>query len=89
MPSYRNAAFWRRASARPSFDRITEPVLVQHGGADRTCPVRWARTTVDALEDAGVEVRSNVYPGADHTFEGRTFSTAMDRTADFFDDHLR
>ncbi|SDV03196.1 Alpha/beta hydrolase family protein [Microlunatus sagamiharensis] len=82
-------AFWRRASARPSFDRITEPVLVQHGGSDRTCPVRWARTTVDALEDAGVEVRSTIYPGADHTFEGRTFTTAMDRTADFFDDHLR
>ena len=82
-------AFWRRASARPFFDRITEPVLVQHGAADRTCPVRWARATVDALEDAGVDVRSNVYPGADHTFEGRTFATAMDRTADFFDDHLR
>ena len=82
-------AFWRRASARPFFDRITEPVLVQHGGSDRTCPPRWSRATVDALEEADVEVRSNVYPGADHTFEGRTFSTAMERTVDFFDDHLR
>ncbi|SEP68939.1 alpha/beta hydrolase family protein [Microlunatus flavus] len=81
--------FWRAASARPYFDRITEPVLVQHGGADRTCPPRWARATVDALEDADVDVRSNVYHGADHTFEGRTFTTAMERTADFFDDHLR
>lgn len=82
-------AFWRRASARPYFDRITEPVLVQHGGSDRTCPVRWARSTVDALEDADVDVRSDVYPGADHTFEGQTFTKAMDRTVDFFDDHLR
>ncbi|GAB2591249.1 alpha/beta hydrolase family protein [Microlunatus antarcticus] len=82
-------AFWRAASARPFFDRITEPVLVQHGGSDRTCPVRWARSTVDALEDADVDVTSNVYPGADHTFEGATFSRAMDRTVDFFDDHLR
>ena len=82
-------AFWRAASARSSFDRITEPVLVQHGAADRTCPVRWARKTVDALEDADVDVRSDIYPGADHTFEGRTFTRAMERTADFFDDHLR
>ena len=82
-------AFWRRASARPYFDRITEPVLVQHGGSDRTCPVRWAKETVDALEDADVDVRSDVYPGADHTFEGKTFTRAMDRTVDFFDDHLR
>lgn len=82
-------AFWRAASARPFVGRITEPVLVQHGGSDRTCPVRWAEKTVDALEDADVAVRSNIYPGADHTFEGRTFAKAMDRTADFFDDHLR
>jgi len=38
-------AFWRRASGQPFFDRITEPVLVQH--------------------------------------------RAWERTADFFDDHLR
>ena len=82
-------AFWRAASARPFFDRISEPVLVQHGAADRTCPVRWTRKTVDALEDADVDVRSAIYPGADHTFEGQTFAKAMDRTVDFFDDHLR
>lgn len=81
--------FWRAASARPYFDRITEPLLVQHGASDRTCPVRWARATVDALEEADVDVRADIYPGADHTFEGRTFSTAMERTVDFFDDHLR
>lgn len=82
-------AFWRAASARPFFDRISEPVLLQHGGSDRTCPVRWARSTVDALEDADVDLRSNIYPGADHTFEGQTFAKAMERTVDFFDDHLR
>lgn len=80
--------FWRAASARPYVDRISDPVLVQHGGSDRTCPPRWARATVEALEDADVKVRSNIHPGADHTFEGRTFSTAMERTA-VFDDHLR
>jgi dipeptidyl aminopeptidase/acylaminoacyl peptidase len=81
--------FWRRASARPYVDRITEPVLVQHGGSDRTCPPKWSRATVDALKKADVDVRSDVYPRADHTFEGRTFTTAMERTVDFFDDHLR
>ena len=33
-----NPEFWSDVSARPYFDRITEPVLLVHGRYDDTCP---------------------------------------------------
>lgn len=80
-------AFWRRASARSAFDRVTEPVLVHHGTEDDTCPPRWARATVDALEDEGVDVTLRTYEGEGHTFEGQ-WQRSIERTEAFFDEHL-
>jgi dipeptidyl aminopeptidase/acylaminoacyl peptidase len=83
-----NPAFWRAASSRPYFDRITEPVMVHHGTADDTCPIAWSERTVDALEKTGKDVTFHRYRGAGHTFEGATWRRSIERTADFFDDHL-
>ncbi|SDR70004.1 Prolyl oligopeptidase family protein [Friedmanniella luteola] len=80
-------AFWRAASARSAFDRVTEPVLVHHGTEDDTCPPRWARATVRALEAEGVDVTLRMYAGEGHTFEGR-WQTSIERTAAFFAEHL-
>lgn len=72
-----NPAFWAGISPRSRFDRITEPVLMFHGSADRTCPVRWARATRDAMERAGVDLTYVEYRGSDHVFYGT------------WDDHMR
>ena len=48
-------AFYRGLSSRTYFDRITEPVLIHHGTADDTCPIRWSRTTQRLLREAGVD----------------------------------
>jgi dipeptidyl aminopeptidase/acylaminoacyl peptidase len=82
-----NPAFWRAASARPFFDRVTEPVLVHHGLQDDTCPIAWSRATVAALEREGVDVTFRTYRGEGHTFE-RQWQTSIERTVDFFDRHL-
>lgn len=79
--------FWRAASARTSFDRITEPVLVQHGDLDDTCPPAWADATVDALKKEGVDVTLRTYADEGHTFE-RQWQTSIERTGAFFDEHL-
>jgi dipeptidyl aminopeptidase/acylaminoacyl peptidase len=80
-------AFWRAASARSEFDRVTEPVLVHHGTEDDTCPPRWARATVKALEKEGVDVTLRMYEGEGHTFEGQ-WQTSIERTEAFLDKHL-
>lgn len=79
--------FWAQVSPRTYFDRVTEPVLIHHGTADDTCPIRWTRATVDALEDAGADVRLRVYDGEQHAF-GPQWPLSMRRTVRFLDRHL-
>ena len=79
-------AFWRGVSSRPSFDEITEPVLLAHGRFDDTCPPPWARATQRALVDAGVDSTLEWYDDG-HAF-GPAFVAAMDRTVRFLDARL-
>ncbi len=81
-----NRAFWSDVSARPFFDRITEPVLLVHGRYDDTCPPRWASATQRAMTRAGVDSQLEWYEDG-HAF-GPAFLTAMDRTVQFFDARL-
>ena len=76
-------AFWRGASARPYFARVTEPVLAIHGRNDDTCPPRWATQTQRAMVAAGVEAELEWYDDG-HAF-GPAFIAAMDRTVRFLD----
>jgi dipeptidyl aminopeptidase/acylaminoacyl peptidase len=80
--------FWAGVSSRTFFDRITEPVMVHHGTADATCPVRWSRATRDALVTAGVDLTYHEYAGADHYFYA-PWAQSMRRTLNFLDAHLR
>ena len=79
--------FWREASPRPFFGRITEPVLIHHGTADESCPIRWSRESLRALEAAGVDARMFTYPGEPHAFVA-AWPTSMRRTVRFFGRHL-
>jgi dipeptidyl aminopeptidase/acylaminoacyl peptidase len=80
-------AFWRAASPRPYFDRITEPLLIHHGTADESCPIRWTRATYAALQREGKKARLFVYEGEAHAF-GPQWPLSMRRTVRFLDRHL-
>ncbi|QOV47434.1 alpha/beta fold hydrolase [Streptomyces chromofuscus] len=83
-----NPAFWRAVSPVTYVDRVTEPLLIQHGTADDTCPLTWSERTAAAFEAAGKDVRLVKQPGEGHTFSTR-WRASMDTTMDFFDRHLR
>jgi dipeptidyl aminopeptidase/acylaminoacyl peptidase len=80
--------FWRRASARPYFDRVSAPVLLHHGTLDDTCPVGWSRATVRALRERGKRARLIPYRGEGHTMYAQ-WQRSMERTAAFLGRHLR
>jgi dipeptidyl aminopeptidase/acylaminoacyl peptidase len=82
-----NQAFWRRISPRTYFDRITEPVLLHHGTADESCPIRWSHATMRALRRAGVDARMHTYAGEPHAFIA-AWPSSMRRTVRFLDRHL-
>ncbi len=83
----RNRRFWLEVSPRTYFARITEPVLIHHGTADESCPIRWSRASLRALRRAGVDARMYTYPGEPHAFID-AWPTSMRRTVRFFDRHL-
>ncbi|MEZ0578694.1 alpha/beta hydrolase family protein [Nocardioides sp. MH1] len=83
-----NPDFWRGISPRTYFDRVTEPVLINHGTADETCPLRWSRETARLLHEAGDRATLAVYPGEGHSF-GARFDSSMERSERFLADQLR
>lgn len=82
-----NRRFWREVSPRSYFDRVTEPVLIHHGTADESCPLRWSRETYRAMRRAGVDVRLEVYPGEPHAFVD-AWPGSMRLTVRFLGRHL-
>ena len=83
----RRPGFWRRVSPRTYFHRISEPVLIHHGTADESCPIRWSRQSHRALRRAGVDARMLTYPGEPHAFIA-AWPQSMRRTVRFFNRHL-
>ncbi len=84
----KNPQFWRDASPRTFFDRVTEPVLIHHGTSDDTCPIRWSRTTLAALKAAGADAQMKTYDGEQHAF-GPQWPRSMRATVAFFKANLR
>ena len=82
-----NPEFWRQVSPRTYFGRITEPLLIHHGTADESCPIRWTRSTYAALRRAGKDARLFEYDGEAHAF-GPQWPLSMRRTVRFFDRQL-
>jgi dipeptidyl aminopeptidase/acylaminoacyl peptidase len=82
-----NPRFWRAVSPRSYFDRVTEPVLIHHGTADESCPIRWSRATLRAMKAAGVEARMRAYPGEPHAFIAG-WPLSMRRTTAFLNRNL-
>jgi carboxymethylenebutenolidase len=94
------------ADARPdgkAIDRITMaskltcPILIHHGDADRAVSLDNARAMVAALEKTGQPVEFHIYAGADHAFHDDTHPAyhagaseeSWARTLAFFAKHLK
>lgn len=92
-PVYREAArdpaFIRLTSATFYFHYVTAAVQIHQGTADTVTPPEWARSIRDSLQLAGRSVEYHEYPGQGHAFQGQSWQLFMERTAAFFDAHLK
>ncbi len=75
--------FWMNMSPRTFFDRVSEPVMIFHGTADKDCDIEWSRETRDLLLAAGKDVVLVEYPGEPHEF-ARAHADFMKKSAEFF-----
>jgi len=64
-----NATYWDDISPRTFADRMTAPLLLVHGGADKAALPRWSEDTARAWKDAGATARAVIVPGANHALQ--------------------
>lgn len=84
----KNPTFWNSISANSYLKEISGPLQLHHGTADTSVPVIFSEHLEKEMKDAGKEVELYIYPGDDHNLAG-SFSTAMQRSIEFFDKHVK
>lgn len=83
-----NPDFWNALSANSFLNDISGPVQLHHGTADESVPVEFSETLNRQLLEAGKTVELYTYVGDDHDIT-RSFGTAMQRSIEFFDTHVK
>jgi dipeptidyl aminopeptidase/acylaminoacyl peptidase len=84
-----NPAGYAAISPINYLDRVSVPVLIQHGTADDQVPYIWSQELDQALEAAGKDVTFNTYEGENHILYGSAFDRLIASTVAFFDEHVR
>jgi dipeptidyl aminopeptidase/acylaminoacyl peptidase len=83
-----NPEFWNAISSNTYVADITAPVQLHHGTADESVPTRFSQILYDQMQAAGKEAELYLYEGDDHNLSNY-FSTAMQRTIEFYDRYLK
>ena len=79
-----NPEFWLGISANQYLGDLSGPVQLHHGTADTSVPVQFSRDLYQQITQAGKPVEYYIYDGDNHNLSG-SFSTAMQRSVQFFD----
>lgn len=83
-----NPDFWKSLSATTYLSDISGPIQLHHGTADSSVPVEFSEGLYEDLIEFGQIVELYTYPGDDHNITAN-FNTAMQRSIEFFDRHLK
>ena len=81
-------ADWDDISANAHLSQISGPLQLHHGTADDRVVLRLSTDLLLAMRKAGQPVELYSYHGDDHNLS-IGFSRAMQRSIDFFDEHVK
>jgi dipeptidyl aminopeptidase/acylaminoacyl peptidase len=83
-----NPKFWNSISANSYLADISGPVQLHHGTADASVPAEFSRKLNEQLKAAEKQSEIYTYEGDDHNLSAN-FSSAMQRSVEFFDKYLK
>lgn len=83
-----NPTFWNSISSTTFLSDISGPLQLHHGTADASVPVEFSQKLEERMKAVGKDVELLIYPGDDHNLAG-SFGVAMQRSIEFFDNHLK
>src|SRR3989338_10779928 len=84
----KNPQFWQSISPISYVIDISGHVQIHHGTADKEVPILFSQRLNEALKNAGKNVEFYTYTGDDHNLSNN-LNTALQRSVDFFDKHLK
>jgi fermentation-respiration switch protein FrsA (DUF1100 family) len=65
------------------------PLSIHHGTGDTIVPYEWSEDLYEAAEKEGTTAELFLYEGAEHTFRGKDWELAMERTLAFYDEYVK
>ena len=83
-----NPDFWSAISPITYINDLSGPIQLHHGTADRSVPAEFSETLFNLSQNAGLPTELYLYQGDDHNISAN-FSTAMARSIQFFDTHVK
>ncbi|MGD2078773.1 MAG: alpha/beta fold hydrolase [Chloroflexota bacterium] len=83
-----NPDFWASISANSYVADLSGPLQLHHATTDSSVPVEFSQILYDQAQAAGVPVELYLYEGDNHNIFAN-FWTAMQRSIDFFDQHVK
>lgn len=83
-----NNPFWQSMSPLTYLSEFTTPVQLHHAVNDTVVSVEYARRLKAAFDLASKPLELFEYSSGGHDIEGTAFGQAMQRTADFYQQHL-
>jgi len=83
-----NPEFWNGISANSYLAELSGPIQLHHGTADESVPLKASQTLYEQMLAAGMPVEFYTYEADNHNLSG-FFTTAMNRTIEFFDLYLK
>ncbi len=83
-----NPEFWNSISANSYLSDISGPIQLHHGTADSSVPVAFSLKLEEQILAAGKTVELYTYEGDDHNIS-QNFSSAMQRSIEFFDKYVK
>jgi dipeptidyl aminopeptidase/acylaminoacyl peptidase len=83
-----NPTFWDSISASSYLEQLSGPLQLHHGTADEDVPVEFSIRLAELARADGMLADLYTYDGDNHNI-AKYFTLAMDRTIEFFDQHLK
>lgn len=83
-----NPGFWQAIDPLNYLPDINAPIELQHGLADEEVDPKVSQNLYDKLKASGKDVEYYTYQGDNHNLSNN-FNTAMQRSVEFFDKHLK
>lgn len=84
-----NPEFWNSIDPNYYLKDVIAPVQLHTGLSDEEVPWQFSQGLFDRLKQLRKSVELYTYQGADHNISGSSFTTAMDRSLEFFNTHLK